>query len=78
MTEPWLWPWVAFPTWWIAWLIVCSPWCPATHPWRARPTFFTLAEWHAGQTPLCRQFDVGFWIATELLVIATLRLLVFG
>lgn len=53
-------PWIALPTWF---LVRCAlPYFREDHPWRLRPRFFTLDEWAAGQTPLCRAFDFVFWL----------------
>jgi hypothetical protein len=44
----------AFPTW--ALTIAIVPLLSKSHPWHGRS--FTLRDWHAHQTPLCRVLDV--------------------
>lgn len=48
---------VALPTWALTRMV--RPFLPAQHPFKDRR--FSLANWHAGQTPLCRGFDHVFW-----------------
>lgn len=47
----------AFPTWAIVSALL--PFLPKTHPWYRRT--FSLRDWHAHQTPLCRAIDVLFY-----------------
>jgi hypothetical protein len=45
----------AFPSW--AYFMLARPWLPKNHPWRKRR--FSLRDWHACETPLCRILDVA-------------------
>lgn len=53
---------VSLPTWLISKFL--RAFFRADHPWRKEvlPVFFSLADWHNGQTILCRQFDCVLWV----------------
>lgn len=38
---------------------------------------FTLSDWHAHQTPLCKQFDLVFWITGLGILLALTRILFY-
>lgn len=49
--------WIALPTWLLTQCF--RPLLRDTHPWKKQ--FFALADWHAGRTPLTRQYDMVLW-----------------
>lgn len=51
--------WASFPTWCFTRFILLF--VSNVHPWAGRR--FTLGDWHAQQTPFCKQFDRALWIA---------------
>lgn len=55
----------AFPTW--ALTNAVTPFLPASHPWHGRT--FSLRDWHAGQTPLCRLLDIAFFWSMALSIV---------
>ena len=63
----------ALPTWGITRIALRCHLLPAKHPWYGRR--FTLANWSACQTPLCRQFDFILWVYFGLLSLLALQLL---
>ena len=63
--------WIALPTWIVTRMIV--PTFPPEHPWRKRA--FTLSDWAAHQTELCRVFDLVFWCLIPAIGVLLYRLL---
>ena len=55
----------AFPTW--ALTIAIVPLLPKSHPWHGRS--FSLQDWHARQTALCRALDVLLYVSFASFVI---------
>jgi hypothetical protein len=62
---------IALPTW-LALKLGLKHFRP-DHPWLQRPRFFTLQEWHAGRTRICREYDYAVWWAVLLLTIVLAR-----
>lgn len=56
--------WFSWPSWIISRLLLFL--APGKHPWRQRKKFFTLREWHAGQTDFARQADVVFGLGMAM------------
>jgi hypothetical protein len=57
----------ALPTYVVTRLML--PLCKKEHPWR-RGKFYSLQQWHDGQSDLARHFDVGLALCGCALVIA--------
>ena len=55
----------AFPTWAIMRVALQLHLLPDGHLWYGRS--FSLADWSAHQTPVCRRFDLIFWVYFVLL-----------
>lgn len=64
--------WLSLPTWLL--LRAIRPALPATHPWKHRP--YSLHEWRAGQTDLCRGFDLMLGVSSLTAVISFVMMLV--
>jgi hypothetical protein len=65
--------WGALPTWLLTKLLLAvwinrsnSEHC-RKHAWRGRK--FTLADWHAHETPMCRYFDATFFSGIALIIV---------
>lgn len=65
----------ALPTWLLTVFIIRFFSLPTHHAWADRK--FSLTDWHAGQTPLCKQFDLLFWVMLPCFVFALVRILFF-
>lgn len=63
---------LSLPTWVIARMLL--PFFSDAHPWKGRK--LTLKAWRAGQTELCRTFDVIFWISIPLWVVTMVLLMI--
>jgi hypothetical protein len=59
------------PTWLLTRAL--TPFLPLDHPWRYR--HFTLANWAAGATPLCRDLSLCIWVSLITLLLMILIIL---
>lgn len=57
--------WLALPTWLLTNLM--TPFMKKSHPWHRR--YFTLEDWAAGETPMCRETDIGLWLSVIWILI---------
>ena len=56
------------------WLLVRFVWptFPVEHAWKARGTAFTLRDWTANRTDMCRGFDAVLWSTLAIILLAAL------